>query len=367
MQFEISREALIKPLQLVTGVVERRQTLPVLSNVLLVLANNELSLTGTDLEVELVARVPVLSGGKQGEITVPARKLMDICKALPEDASLKFDLDDNKAIIRHGRSRFSLTTLPANDFPNVEESPGNLQFSFPQNLLLGMLESTSFAMAQQDVRYYLNGLLLEVNADYLRVVATDGHRLALHTEKMKTPATGKTQVIIPRKGIVELSRLLADSAEDVQITISPNHIRAKTQNFTFTSKLVDGKFPDYDRVLPKGGDKVLTAMRNDLRQALTRTAILSNEKFRGIRLLLNKDELKILANNPEQEEAEETVSVEYQGPQLEIGFNVSYLIDVLGVLSTDSIQIILSDSNSSVLIQATVGSPSVYVVMPMRL
>jgi DNA polymerase-3 subunit beta len=367
MQFEISREALIKPLQLVTGVVERRQTLPVLSNVLLVLSNNELSLTGTDLEVELVARVPVTGVTKPGEITVPARKLMDICKALPDDASLKFELDESKAVIRNGRSRFSLSTLPANDFPNVEESPGNLQFTMPQALLKAMLDSTSFAMAQQDVRYYLNGLLLEVSADYLRVVATDGHRLALHTEKLPTSATVKTLVIIPRKGILELSRLMSDGDEEVQITLSPNHIRAKTRNFTFTSKLVDGKFPDYDRVLPKGGDKILTAVRNNLRQALTRTAILSNEKFRGIRLLLSKDELKIVANNPEQEEAEEIVSVEYQGPQLEIGFNVSYLVDVLGVLSTDSIQIILSDSNSSVLIQATVGSPSVYVVMPMRL
>jgi len=367
MQFEISREALIKPLQLVTGVVERRQTLPVLSNVLLVLDKNELSMTGTDLEVELVARVPVMGGNKQGEITVPARKLMDICKALPDDASLKFELDDNKVVLRHGRSRFSLSTLPASDFPSVEESPGNLQFSLPQALLKAMLDSTSFAMAQQDVRYYLNGLLLEVSADYLRVVATDGHRLALHTEKLPTTAAGKTQVIIPRKGITELSRLLSDGGEDVQLTLSPNHIRARTSNFTFTSKLVDGKFPDYDRVLPKGGDKVLVAGRNDLRLALTRTAILSNEKFRGVRLILSKDELKIIANNPEQEEAEEIVSVEYQGASLEIGFNVSYLVDVLSVLATENVQLILSDSNSSVLIQATDDSPSVYVVMPMRL
>jgi len=367
MQFEISREALIKPLQLVTGVVERRQTLPVLSNVLLILDKNELSLTGTDLEVELVGRVAVSGSSKSGEITVPARKLMDICKALPEDASLKFEIDENKAVIRHGRSRFSLSTLPANDFPSVEESQGNLEFSLPQDLLKAMLDSTSFAMAQQDVRYYLNGLLFEVSADYLRVVATDGHRLALHTERLKTPAKDKAQVIIPRKGILELSRLLTEGSEEVKLIIGSNHIRAKTSNFTFTSKLVDGKFPDYDRVLPKGGDKVLTAVRNDLRQALNRTAILSNEKFRGIRLMMSTDELKIVANNPEQEEAEEIVSVEYQGPALEIGFNVSYLVDVLGVLTSDTIQIVLSDSNSSVLIQATEDSPSTYVVMPMRL
>lgn len=367
MQFEISREALIKPLQLVTGVVERRQTLPVLANVLLVLDKNILSLTGTDLEVELVGRVEVSGSTKPGEITVPARKLMDICKALPDDASLKFDIDDNKAVIRNGRSRFSLSTLPANDFPSVEDSPGNLELTVPQHVLKSMLDSTSFAMAQQDVRYYLNGLLLEVSADYLRVVATDGHRLAMHTEKLATAAKTKTQVIIPRKGILELSRLLTDGDEDVSLVIGTNNIRARTRNFTFTSKLVDGKFPDYDRVLPKGGDKVLVADRQDLRQALTRTAILSNEKFRGIRLLLSKDELKIVANNPEQEEAEEIVSVEYQYSPLEIGFNVSYLVDVLSVLATSSVQLVLSDSNSSVLIQATQDSPSVYVVMPMRL
>ena len=230
-----------------------------------------------------------------------------------------------------------------------------------------MLDSTSFAMAQQDVRYYLNGLLFEVSADYLRVVATDGHRLALRTEAVKIPTAEKCQVIVPRKGILELSRLLTDADEEVRIVIGTNHIRAHTDNFTFTSKLVDGKFPDYDRVLPKGGDKILTAIRSDLRQALNRTAILSNEKFRGIRLLLSNDELKIAANNPEQEEAEEIINVEYQGAPLEIGFNVSYLVDVLTVAATDSVQLILSDSNSSVLIKAMEDNPSLYVVMPMRL
>lgn len=367
MHFEISREALIKPLQLVTGVVERRQTLPVLSNVLLVLEKGQLSLTGTDLEVELVGRVNVGAGARDGEVTIPARKLMDICKALPDDATLKVDVDEGKAVIRHGRSRFSLSTLPASDFPSVEESAGTLEFSISQSALKGMLDSTSFAMAQQDVRYYLNGLLVEVSADYLRVVATDGHRLAMHTEKMKIAGATKTQVIVPRKGILELSRLLSDGDESVSLVLGSNHIRARTKDFTFTSKLVDGKFPDYDRVLPKGGDKVLTAVRSDLRQALNRTAILSNEKFRGIRLMLANDELKIVANNPEQEEAEEIINVEYKGPSLEIGFNVSYLVDVLGVLSTDSVQLILADSNSSVLIQATENSPSLYVVMPMRL
>jgi len=367
MNFEISREALIKPLQLVTGVVERRQTLPVLSNVLLVLQKGVLSLTGTDLEVELVGRVGTDGKSSDGEVTVPARKLMDICKSLPDDAVLKFETDDSKAILRCGRSRFSLSTLPAADFPSVEETAGTFEFTIPQQTLRSMLESTSFAMAQQDVRYYLNGLLFEVSADYLRVVATDGHRLALHTERVKIPVTARSQVIVPRKGILELARLLSDGEEDVKLVIGTNHVRAITKNFTFTSKLVDGKFPDYDRVLPKGGDKVLTAVRNDLRQALNRTAILSNEKFRGIRLMLTNDELKILANNPEQEEAEEIINVEYKGAALEIGFNVSYLVDVLSVLTGETVQMILSDSNSSVLIQPMQNSPSLYVVMPMRL
>ena len=367
MQFDISREALIKPLQLVTGVVERRQTLPVLSNVLLVLDNGALSLTGTDLEVELVGRVQVEGKAEPGEITVPARKFMDICKSLPDDASIKLELEDNKITLRSGRSRFSLATLPATEFPSIEETTGNQEFSISQTLLKEMLESTSFAMAQQDVRYYLNGMLFEINPDYLRVVATDGHRLSMHTEKMKLGVDHQVQVIVPRKGIMELTRLLAEGDEDVSVSVGASHIRVSTANFTFTSKLVDGKFPDYDRVLPKGGDKTIIASRQALRQSLSRTAILSNEKFRGVRLMLSNDELKILANNPEQEEAEEVVSVEYQGDSLEIGFNVSYLIDVLTVLDSDSVQIIVSDPNSSALMQAAEGSHALYVVMPMRL
>lgn len=367
MQFEISREALIKPLQLVTGVVERRQTLPVLSNVLLSLEGELLSITGTDLEVELIGRVSVEPGAIDGDVTVPARKLMDICKSLPDSASLKFELAEGKIVIRSGRSRFSLSTLPPSDFPNVEESSGAVEFSISSQKLKSMLDSTSFAMAQQDVRYYLNGLLVEVSADYLRVVATDGHRLAMDTEMMGITVAEIMQVIVPRKGIIELARLLSDGDDEVSIVIGSNHIRATTESVTFTSKLVDGKFPDYDRVLPKGGDKTIVAVRNDLRQSLNRTAILSNEKFRGIRLLLSNNEVKILANNPEQEEAEEIVSVQYTGDSLEIGFNVSYLVDVLSVLDSENVQIIVSDPNSSALIQSDEDSSAVYVVMPMRL
>jgi len=302
MQFTIQREALLKPLQLVAGVVERRQTLPVLSNVLLVVDGNTLAMTGTDLEVELIGRINLDEAAEAGEITVPARKLMDICKSLPDDATLTFKVEENKAIIKAGRSRFTLATLPANDFPNVEDGPGAMSFSINQAKLRRLIERTSFAMAQQDVRYYLNGLLLEINKGQLRAVATDGHRMAMCTVDADIDYQERYQLIVPRKGILELSRLLGEADNSVNIVLGTHHIRATTGDFTFTSKLVDGKFPDYERVLPRGGDKIVLADRQTLRDAFARTSILSNEKYRGIRLMLQAGQLKIQANNPEQEE-----------------------------------------------------------------
>lgn len=367
MHFTIQREALLKPLQLVAGVVERRQTLPVLSNVLLVVEGQQLSLTGTDLEVELVGRVTLEDAAEPGEITVPARKLMDICKSLPSDALIDIRVDDQKLLVKAGRSRFTLSTLPANDFPTVEEGPGSLTFNLPQAKLRRLVERTSFAMAQQDVRYYLNGMLLEVQNGLLRAVATDGHRLAMCSMEAAIQQDGKHQVIVPRKGILELARLLTEQDAEVSIVLGQHHIRANTGEFTFTSKLVDGKFPDYERVLPRGGDKLVLADRQGLREAFSRTAILSNEKYRGIRLTLASGLLKIQANNPEQEEAEEEIVVDYNGAGLEIGFNVSYLLDVLGVMGTEQVRLILSDSNSSALLQEADNDDSAYVVMPMRL
>ncbi|MCO6056098.1 DNA polymerase III subunit beta [Pseudomonas sp. MOB-449] len=367
MHFTIQREALLKPLQLVAGVVERRQTLPVLSNVLLVVEGQQLSLTGTDLEVELVGRVALEEPAEPGEITVPARKLMDICKSLPSDTLIDIRVDEQKLLIKAGRSRFTLSTLPANDFPTVEEGPGSLNFSLVQSKLRRLIERTSFAMAQQDVRYYLNGMLLEVNAGILRAVATDGHRLAMCAMEAGIDGVDRHQVIVPRKGILELARLLTEQDGEVRIVLGQHHIRATTGEFTFTSKLVDGKFPDYERVLPRGGDKLVVGDRQALREAFSRTAILSNEKYRGIRLTLAAGLLKIQANNPEQEEAEEEVAVDYNGSNLEIGFNVSYLLDVLGVMSTEQVRLILSDANSSALVQEADNDDSSYVVMPMRL
>ncbi len=366
MKFSVSREALLKPLQLVAGVVERRQTLPVLANVLIVLDGDRLSMTGTDLEVEIVARVQLAEAGDSGELTVPARKVVDICRSLPDDAILQFSEENQRVILKSGRSRFTLSTLPANDFPNVEQGNGDLQFTCEQQDIKRLIDRTGFAMAQQDVRYYLNGMLWEVQEGQLRAVATDGHRLAMCTRAVSVSTPSTTQAILPRKGVVELARLL-DGQGSVEIVLGSNHIRVATEAYTFTSKLVDGKFPDYERVLPRGGNKLVFGDRNDLRQAFGRTAILSNEKYRGVRLLLTDGQLTIVANNPEQEEAEEQVAVDYSGDQLEIGFNVSYLQDVTGVLSSDNIKMTLSDSNSSALLEEPDGGDSVYVVMPMRL
>jgi DNA polymerase III subunit beta len=368
MQFTITRDAILKPLQLAAGVVERRHTLPVLANVLLTLKDGVLEITGTDLEVELIGRVRVNNGSRDGEVTVPGRKLLDICKSLPEDAQLDFLLEENKFIVKAGRSRFTLATLPASDFPVTVDEPGTCEVHIERSQLKSLIDSCAFAMAQQDVRYYLNGMLFEVGPSWFRVVATDGHRLAMHTAGLETGASEVQQLIVPRKGVMELSRLLAEPGdEDLVLLIGLSHIRAKLKDFTFTSKLVDGKFPDYQRVLPKGGNKTVLGDKSALRQAFNRASILSNEKYRGVHLQFNGEELTILANNPEQEEAEDMVAVEYDGDQLEIGFNVSYLLDVLNVLDSDKVKFTLSDSNSSALVEAVSPSDALYVVMPMRL
>jgi DNA polymerase-3 subunit beta len=370
MKFSISRDSLVRSLNLVAGVVERRQTLPILANVLLVLKEDWLSLTGTDLEVELVGRIQLaVAGEESGEVTVPARKLLDICKSLPEGSDIKFSAKENKVAVRSGNSRFTLSTLPAREFPNVENSIGTHQLTLKQGQLKRLIDRTGFAMAQQDVRYYLNGMLWELDSKQLRVVATDGHRLAMCTLKDKISVTGEggVQMILPRKGVLELARLLVDDEAEIQINIGSNHIRATTGDFSFTSKLVDGKFPDYEKVVPRSPTNILKGSRQELRQAFTRTAILSNEKFRGVRLKLTANTLDIVANNPEQEEAEETVPVDYSGETLEIGFNVSYLLDVLGVLSGDQIKLSLADPNSSALLEESDEGDSLYVVMPMRL
>jgi len=367
MKFTVSRETILKPLQLVTGVVERKQTLAVLANVLLVLEGEQLSITGTDLEVEIVGRIVVDQSIEQGEITVPAKKFLDICKALPDGSVIEFILEGQKVIVKSGRSRFSLSSLPSEEFPEVKQKDDDLSFICEQKEIKRLIDRTAFAMAMQDVRYYLNGMLWELRSDALRVVSTDGHRLAMCTRPININITDPVQAILPRKGVIELSRLMNDSDDSVQIVMGSSHIRAITEEYTFTSKLVDGKFPDYERVLPVGGDKVIIGGRAELKQAFARTAILSNEKYRGVRLLVESNLLTIVANNPEQEEAKEQVAVDYDNDTLEVGFNVSYLQDVANVITTEKIKFTLIDSNSSARIEEGDNADSVYVVMPMRL
>ena len=337
MKFSLSREALLKPLQLVVGVVERRQTLPILSNVLLTLDGSRLAVTGTDLEVEIIGHADVVSADEAGEVTVSARKLLDICRSLPEGANVKFSSSDGKAQVVSGRSRFTLATFPANEFPSVDNGENNIEFDIDAAILKNLIDATSFAMAQQDVRYYLNGMLWEVSANKLRAVATDGHRMALCDAECSIEVSELTKAILPRKGVIELSRLVADEGS-VRVAMGSNHIRVNGSDYCFTSKLVDGAYPDYDRVLPKGGDKLVEGNRAELKQAFGRTAILSNEKYRGVRIMLSNGAIKMVANNPEQEEAEEEVGVDYAGDELEIGFNVSYLLDVLNVLKGDAVR-----------------------------
>lgn len=367
MKFTTSRAALLKPLQAVIGVVERRQTMPVLANVLLVVRGKDLALTATDLEVELVAHAPVDKVDQAGEITLPGRKLLDICRALPEESTVQLTLDADRLVLKSGRSRFVLSTLPAADFPVVDDVDAVHTLRTTQADLRNLLAKTHFAMAQQDVRYYLNGLLLETGKKTVRAVATDGHRLALCELAVPDPKAQPHQVIIPRKGVQELQRLLTGEGEAV-LVIGRNHVRATIDDIRFTSKLIDGKFPDYERVIPKPKENTLKASRELLRQALQRAAILSNEKYRGIRLELGDSMLRLQANNPDQEEARDEIEVEYSGQPMEIGFNVNYLLDALAAVESDQVELGFVDPNSSCLITA-VGNTggSRYVVMPMRL
>ena len=365
MKFSVSRDALIKPLNLVAGVVERRQTLPILSNVLLSLEGNRLSLTGTDLEVELVGRIEVVNSGPDGDITVPARKLVDICKSLPDGVDISFSVEDGRVTVKAGRSRFTLSTLPAAEFPTVEAGEGEVDLELSQSLVRQMIERTGFAMAQQDVRYYLNGMYLEIKAGRLRFVATDGHRLALCTAPGELSADDKS-VIVPRKGILELARLL-DGDDSVTLTVGSNHIRAATDQFTFTSKLVDGKFPDYKAVMAQVLNQKMSADRQQFHEVLARTAVLTNEKYRGIRLELSKGSLKVSAHNPEHEEAIDEIPVDYAGTDVEIGFNVTYLMDALKALTTEQVEAELQDANTGFMLHEPDNDDTLYLIMPMRL
>ncbi|MCH9694824.1 MAG: DNA polymerase III subunit beta [Gammaproteobacteria bacterium] len=365
MKFNAAREALLKPLQAVIGVVERRQTMPILSNVLIIVKGGQLAVTATDLEVELVAQAEVDSES-DGEITVSGRKLLDICKALPEGTRVDISLSGEKLSVKGGRSKFNLATLPAAEFPVVEDIKAGQTIGVSQESLGRLIEKTHFSMAQQDVRYYLNGMLLETGGSHLRAVATDGHRLALCQADVAGASFDEQQVIVPRKGVLELQRLM-DGDGDLNIELGANHIRIQLEGIRFTSKLIDGRFPEYERVIPKESSNELKADRSEFKNALQRTAILSNEKYRGIRLVIRDSGVILQAHNPEQEEAEEELAVEYSGEDIEIGFNVNYLLDALGAVEGDDVTLSVQDSNSSCLIRQPGNDDCTFVVMPMRL
>jgi DNA polymerase III subunit beta len=365
MKLTASREDILAPLQSVIGVVERRQTMPVLANVLLTARENRLSITGTDLEVELVASQN-MSVQQVGDVTIPGRKLLDIIRSLPEKTNVALSTEGERVSIRAGRSRFTLSTLPAAEFPVVEEINAQQHLVVAQGEFRRLIDKTHFSMAQQDVRYYLNGMLLETEGKVLRAVATDGHRLALCETQLESMVKSAQQVIVPRKGVLELQRILGTDG-NLDLAIGTNHIRAQIGDIRFTSKLIDGRFPEYGRVIPANPPKIVDGDRDLLRQALQRTAILSNEKYRGIRLSVRSDLLTVQAHNPEQEEAEDQVEVNYKGDEVEIGFNVNYLLDALSAIESDRVELALSDSNSSCLIRAPGSANTKYVVMPMRL
>jgi DNA polymerase-3 subunit beta len=364
MKFTSERERILEPLQAVMGVVERRQTMPILANVLLSVKNGRLAVTATDLEVELVAGTDV-TVQQQGDITIPGRKLLDIVRALPDKVMVALTVEGDKATVKAGKSRFVLSTLPASDFPSIDEINPQLSFEVEQTALKRLIDKTHFSMAQQDVRYYLNGMLVEADGKSLRTVATDGHRLALCEMELAT-RPGAQQVIVPRKGVLELQRLIGAEGT-VSVQLGTNHVRATLGDIRFTSKLIDGRFPEYGRVIPASPARVLKADREMLRRALQRTAILSNEKYRGIRLALRQNLLVLTAHNPEQEEAEEEVEVNYQGEEFEVGFNVNYLLDALAAIDGAEVEVGLTDANSSCLVRAPGGGAGRYVVMPMRL
>lgn len=364
MKFVVEREAILSPLQAVIGVVERRQTMPILANVLLAAKGQTLSLTATDLEVELVAS-STASIQESGDTTLPGRKLLDILRALPEKASVTFSIEGERATLRSGKSRFTLATLPATEFPVVENIEARQHIRLAQSELKTLLEKTHFSMAQQDVRYYLNGMLLELGDTTFRVVATDGHRLALAQSELQQSLQAQ-QVILPRKGVLELHRILENQGE-VQLGIGSNHVQVQVGTVRFTSKLIDGRFPEYGRVIPGAPPRTVVTDRMGLRSALQRAAILSNEKYRGIRLTLKPGALLLQAHNPEQEEAEEELEVAYNGELLDIGFNVTYLLEALAALEGEKVELGFTDGNSSCLVRTPDSTNTKYVVMPMRL
>lgn len=365
MKFSIERERLIRPLSQIAGVVERRQTLPILGNVYMRLNDGTLTLIGTDLETEVTTRIDGVDG-EDGECTVGARKLYDICRAIPEDMDVEISSKEDKTQVRSQKSRFTLQSLPAAEFPRLEAEEWDVEFEIGQEELKNLLEKTAFAMAQQDVRYYLNGCLLECSGDVVRSVATDGHRLAKSEIALNTGVENPSQSVVPRKAVLELMRFLQED-QAARVQINPNHARIHGSGWVFTTKLIDGRFPDYQKVIPDSLATHLLVDRMTIHDVLSRISILTNEKFRGVRINLKPGVMTVSANNPEQEEAVDELPVEYDGGEVEIGFNVGYLIDALKAIETKEVDLGLEDPNSSCTLHAPDDSSTLYLVMPMRL
>lgn len=361
------RDTLLAPLQSVSGIVERRHTLPILSNVLLEKQGDRLTLLATDIEIQITTTATGAGGDGDGAVTVGARKLQEILRSLPDSTEVSLVLEDKRLQVKGGKSRFSLQTLPADDFPRMTLAEGETkQFSISQKAFRQLLAKTQYSMAAQDVRYYLNGLLLMVDGTELRAVATDGHRLAFASVAIEAEFA-RQEMILPRKTVLELNRLLVDTDDQLTITLAPNQVRFAFGSVVLVSKLIDGKFPDYERVIPASLKNHMTVGRQTLMQAMQRAAILTNEKFRGVRVVLSENSLKLIAANAEQEEAQEEIEVQYTGDPIDVGFNVGYLLDVLNNVHSDEIQWSFNDANSSALVTVPGNDRFKYVVMPMRI
>lgn len=364
--FKGPRDQLLSPLQSVCGIVEKRHMLPILSNVLIQKKGSELKLLATDIEIQITTRAPGVTG-EDSATTVGARKLQDILRSLPEAAEVSLSLDERKMQLKAGKSRFNLQTLPAEDFPRMTaSSEQSTRLVVSQKQMKRLLSLVQYAMAQQDIRYYLNGLLLVAKGNQLRVVTTDGHRLAYAAETLpETPAP--IEVILPRKTVLELSRQLNDSEDSLEIILTPTQACFNFNQIELVSKLIDGKFPDYERVIPQHHEKIIKLSREQFLRSLQRVAILTNEKFRGVRLLLGAGNLKIISSNAEQEEAQEEIEIDYSGEPLDVGFNVNYLLDILNNVAQENIELHLADANSSALFILPGYDTFKYVVMPMRI
>ncbi len=366
-----TQDKVIAVLQSVAGIVERRHTLPILANVLIRKTGNALQLTTSDLEIQI--RTTAELGGDTGDFTttIGARKLIDILKTMPGDQTVSLETNQSKMILKGGKSRFTLQTLPAEDFPLVQEAPSfGPVFSVPQKVLKDLMSQVSFAMAVQDIRYYLNGILFVAEGNTLSLVATDGHRLAFASATLDVEVP-KQEVILPRKTVLELQRLLSDASGDnqpvIEMQFASNQARFTFAGMEFVTKLVEGKFPDYNRVIPRNHPHNITLGRAPLLASLQRTAIMTSDKFKGVRLTIEPGTLRVASNNAEQEEAVDELDIDYGGPMVEVGFNVTYLIDVLTNMSQDMVRIDFADNNNSALIANPENEQFKYVVMPMRM